>query len=114
LGYGALIDRWERTGGWTQQWTTLRNLADLLDRLGDHTTGARLRDAADAAPEAAAVTLRPTSGSSPTKQDTTMDHQRVLADARAAITRALLRVRSATFAVPPEHEAPGPLKAPAG
>ena len=38
-GYGELIDYWERTGGWTQQWTTLRNLADLLDRLDDHDTG---------------------------------------------------------------------------
>jgi predicted ATPase len=28
-----IIDRWRRTGNWMQQWTTLRNLADLFVRL---------------------------------------------------------------------------------
>ena len=55
LGYRELLDLWERTGAWTQQWTTLRNTADLLDRLGDPETGALLRQAAADAPEAAAV-----------------------------------------------------------
>ena len=54
-GYWELIDYWERTGGWTQQWTTLRNVADLLDRLDDHDTASLLRAAADEAPEAASV-----------------------------------------------------------
>src|SRR5262245_52363346 len=54
-GYGELIDYWERTGGWTQQWTTLRNLADLLDQLGDRDCAALLRRAADEAPEAASI-----------------------------------------------------------
>jgi predicted ATPase/DNA-binding SARP family transcriptional activator len=56
-GYAELIDYWERTGAWTQQWTTLRNVADLLDRLGDHDAGSLLRAAADDAPEAASTTL---------------------------------------------------------
>ncbi len=55
LGYRELLDLWDRTGAWTQQWTTLRNTADLLDRLGDPETGALLRQAAADAPEAAAV-----------------------------------------------------------
>ena len=55
VGYRDLIDYWERTGGWTQQWTTLRNLASLLDDLGDHETARFLWSAADHAPEAAAL-----------------------------------------------------------
>ena len=60
-GYGELIDYWERTGGWTQQWTTLRNLADLLDQLEDHDCAAMLRRAADEAPEAASTAAVSTS-----------------------------------------------------
>jgi predicted ATPase/DNA-binding SARP family transcriptional activator len=51
-GYRELIGYWERTGGWVQQWTTLRNLARLLGVLGDRATALRLVAAADAAPEA--------------------------------------------------------------
>ena len=54
-GYRDLIDYWERTGSWIQQWTTLRNLARLLHTLGDHETALLLEDAADHAPDAAAV-----------------------------------------------------------
>ena len=50
-GYAELIDHWERTGAWTQQWTTLRNAADLFDRLGDRQLGSILRHAADHAPQ---------------------------------------------------------------
>jgi hypothetical protein len=28
-----VIDQWQRTGNWTQQWTTLRNVIDLFVRL---------------------------------------------------------------------------------
>ena len=56
-GYGELIDYWERTGAWTQQWTTLRNLADLLDQLDDHDCASLLRRAADEAPEAASTAV---------------------------------------------------------
>lgn len=54
-GYRELLDLWERTGAWTQQWTTLRNLASLLEQLGDGPTADLLRAAADRAPEAASV-----------------------------------------------------------
>src|SRR4029453_12814883 len=47
-----LIDHWQRIGAWTQQWTTLRNAADLFDQLGDHELASFLRPAADRAPEA--------------------------------------------------------------
>jgi tetratricopeptide (TPR) repeat protein len=50
-GYRNLIDHWQRIGAWTQQWTTLRNAADLFDQLGDHELASFLRDAADRAPE---------------------------------------------------------------
>jgi tetratricopeptide (TPR) repeat protein len=55
LGYSDLVDHWERTGGWPQQWTTLRNAADLFDQLGDHQLASTLRHAADRAPEAASI-----------------------------------------------------------
>ena len=45
-----------RIGAWTQQWTTLRNAADLFDQLGDHDLASFLRTAADEAPEAASLT----------------------------------------------------------
>ena len=51
-GYRDLIDHWRRTGAWTQQWTTLRNAADLFDQLGDHELASFLRDTADRASEA--------------------------------------------------------------
>lgn len=33
-GFAELIEQWRRSGNWTQQWTTLRNLAELLVRVG--------------------------------------------------------------------------------
>lgn len=54
-GYRDVIDYFARTGNWTHQWTTLRNLADLLRRLGDDDAAALLDDAADDAPDAPAV-----------------------------------------------------------
>jgi predicted ATPase/DNA-binding SARP family transcriptional activator len=51
-GYADLLDYWERTGGWVQQWTTLRNLARLLEQLGDEATAEWLDAAADSAPDA--------------------------------------------------------------
>jgi predicted ATPase/DNA-binding SARP family transcriptional activator len=53
-GYRDLIDYWSRTGNWNHQWTTLRNLADLLRQLGDHEPATLLDDAADHAPDASA------------------------------------------------------------
>ncbi|MEX0875414.1 MAG: BTAD domain-containing putative transcriptional regulator [Actinomycetota bacterium] len=58
-GYEELIDYWERTGGWIQQWTTLRNLARLLHTLADHEPATFLEIAADCAPDAPAVAETP-------------------------------------------------------
>jgi predicted ATPase/DNA-binding SARP family transcriptional activator len=44
--FGEVIDRWRRTGNWMQQWTTLRNLAELLVRLGEDRPAAILYGAA--------------------------------------------------------------------
>lgn len=54
-GYRDLIDYWERTGGWLQQWTTLRNLANLLRSLGWPEPALFLTCAADHAPDAPAA-----------------------------------------------------------
>ena len=51
-GYLELIDYWERTGSWVQQWTTLRNVADLLQHHGEAEAAAFLRAAAASAPDA--------------------------------------------------------------
>ncbi|HYN92686.1 MAG TPA: hypothetical protein VES42_02420, partial [Pilimelia sp.] len=53
-GYGEVVDYFARTGNWTHQWVTLRNLADLLRRLGDHEPARILDAAADGAPDAPA------------------------------------------------------------
>ena len=55
VGYGELIDDWERGGNWTQLWTTLRNLAGLLRSLDDCETALFLETAADVAPESSEV-----------------------------------------------------------
>jgi predicted ATPase/DNA-binding winged helix-turn-helix (wHTH) protein len=52
--YRELIDRWLRTGTWTQQWTTLRNVAELLAGVDDGTV-VRILAAAHADPVAAAL-----------------------------------------------------------
>ena len=54
-GYREVIDYFARTGNWTHLWATLRNLADLLRRLGDDEPAALLDAAADRAPDAPAV-----------------------------------------------------------
>ena len=55
-GYRALIEYWARTGGWVQQWTTLRNLAELLRTVDDQETAVYLEAAADNAPDAPPIT----------------------------------------------------------
>ena len=54
-GYREFIDYWDRAGNWTQQWVTLRNLAQLLRRLGDDEPAALLDATADQAPDAPAA-----------------------------------------------------------
>ena len=84
-GYREVVDYFARTGNWTHQWTTLRNLADLLRRLGDDQPAARLDAAADAAPDAPAGEARaPRTASVPTRAE-------VLDLARQAIDRNLRR-----------------------
>ena len=41
-GFERLIRHWDRVGDETHQWTTLRNLVELLTRLGAHAPAARL------------------------------------------------------------------------
>ena len=53
-GYRDVIDYWDRSGNWTQQWVTLRNLAELLRRLGDDEPAALL-EAAAKSPDAPAA-----------------------------------------------------------
>ncbi len=50
-----MVRYWERTSSWTQQWTTLRNVAELLTRSGRYGDAALLLAAADADPDASAV-----------------------------------------------------------
>jgi hypothetical protein len=87
VGYQELMTYFERTGAWTQQWTTLRNLADLFDRLGEHDASAALRAAADAAPEASTVVNDGRVGAGEVTPGVTREE--VLALAREVITRQL-------------------------
>ncbi len=48
-GFERLIRHWERLGDDTHQWTTLRNLVELLTRLGAHVPAARLLGAVSTA-----------------------------------------------------------------
>jgi predicted ATPase/DNA-binding SARP family transcriptional activator len=56
-GYRTLLTGWRRSGHWTQMWTTLRNLAVLLAGRGQVEAAALVVAAAEAAPEAATVTV---------------------------------------------------------
>jgi tetratricopeptide (TPR) repeat protein len=83
-GYREVIDYFARTGNWTHQWTTLRNLANLLRTLGDHETATLLDAAADRAPDAPAVERRPVDATVPVPS-----RGAVLEAARNAIDRYL-------------------------
>ena len=48
-GFERLLRHWDRVGDETHQWTTLRNLVELLTRLGDHRSAARLLGAVSTA-----------------------------------------------------------------
>jgi tetratricopeptide (TPR) repeat protein len=54
-GYRDVIGYFSRSGNWTHLWATLRNLADLLRRLGDDEPAALIDAAADQAPDAPAI-----------------------------------------------------------
>jgi predicted ATPase len=100
-GYRDLIDHWQRIGAWTQQWTTLRNAADLFDQLGEHDLATFLRDTADCAPEASvagATTGRPLTGDAdsgpPMARGDAPTREEVLDIAREAIARWLAAIPS--------------------
>jgi predicted ATPase/DNA-binding SARP family transcriptional activator len=89
-GYREVIDHWAASGNWTHQWTTLRNLADLLRDLGDPEPAILIDAAADQAPDAPAVARSPdTSARRP--PGPAPSRAQVLDVARHAITRHLER-----------------------
>jgi hypothetical protein len=89
-GYRQVVDYFARTGNWTHQWTTLRNLADLLRRLGDEHTAAQLDAAADGAPDASSRGGPDRGGRQPSGSPT-LSRDAVLRLAREAIERNLTR-----------------------
>jgi predicted ATPase/DNA-binding SARP family transcriptional activator len=89
-GYREVVDYFARTGNWTHQWTTLRNLADLLRRLGDEHTAAQLDAAADGAPDAPARDSPHGDGRHPSGAPV-LTRDAVLQVARQAIERYLTR-----------------------
>jgi hypothetical protein len=103
-GFGHLLDYWERTGGWVQQWTTLRNLAGVLRAVGDTEAAALIDDAADRAADAPAVstTTGPAPGVGRPCGPGGMDRSQVLDLARRAIDQHVTRLRTAPTGDPAE------------
>ncbi|RZB13278.1 transcriptional regulator, partial [Streptomyces sp. F001] len=89
-GYRDVIGYFARTGNWTHLWTTLRNLADLLRRLGDDEAAALIAAAADRAPDAPAATGSQHTGK---RRGPVPGRTAVLEVARQAIERNLTRGR---------------------
>jgi predicted ATPase/DNA-binding SARP family transcriptional activator len=86
-GYEDLIDYWHHTGSWIQQWTTLRNLARLLDSLGDTDTACFLNAVADQASNA------PRTGQGPGWHDVHRDNAaRIRAQAAATDRVSVLEI----------------------
>jgi predicted ATPase/DNA-binding SARP family transcriptional activator len=85
-GYRDVVDYFARTGNWPHLWPALRNLADLLRRIGDPDPAAVLDAAADHAPDAPAVDR-----SDRRTEPPTVGRAEVLRIARAAIERHLSR-----------------------
>ncbi|MGS0685539.1 BTAD domain-containing putative transcriptional regulator [Nakamurella sp. GG22] len=88
-GFRDVIDYFARTGNWTHLWVTLRNLAELLRRLGDHETAALLDAAADRAPDAPADTRAPAHAPRFDDVEPVSNRDELLDAARQAIDRAL-------------------------
>jgi len=86
LGYRDLIEYWERSGNWTQQWVTLRNLAQLLRQLGDPEPAALLEAAAQESPAAPAASAAAPAEPRPSR---VLDRTEALETARRAIQRNL-------------------------
>jgi predicted ATPase/DNA-binding SARP family transcriptional activator len=87
-GYRELVTYWEETGAWTQQWTTLRNLADLLAAIGDGESAQLLSAAAARAPEASTLRVS-VDAADAAAEGSEISRERVLEVARDAIGRAL-------------------------
>lgn len=68
-GYREVIDYWDRAGNRTQQWVTLRNLADLLHQLGQEDLAVFLE--ADVAPSQAVQEARKAIASATARRRTT-------------------------------------------
>jgi predicted ATPase/DNA-binding SARP family transcriptional activator len=90
-GYLETIDYFARTGNWTHLWATLRDLADLLRRLGDAEPATVLEAAADQAPDAPAVarTVALTAPRQAASAPSDLTRAEVLDVARGAIERHL-------------------------
>jgi hypothetical protein len=89
-GFREVIDYWVSTGNWTHLWVTLRNLADLLRRLGDIEPAALIDAAADQAPDAPATGPSP-DATPPRPAAPAPGRAQVLDVARRAIERHLDR-----------------------
>jgi tetratricopeptide (TPR) repeat protein len=92
--YRDVIDYFACTGNWTHLWATLRNLADLLRRLGDDEPARLLGTAADHAPDAPADNRSRTAQSSNPGTDLTgpiPGRAKILETVRRAIDRNLDR-----------------------
>ena len=87
-GYRDVVDYFARTGNWPHLWPALRNLADLLRRIGDPDVATVLDAAADRAPDAPAVNGRPGAAVATTAA---LGRAEVLAVARHAVERHLSR-----------------------
>jgi hypothetical protein len=86
-GYRDVVAYFARTGNWPHLWPTLRNLAELLRRIGDPDPAALLDAAADQAPDAP-----PVNGQVRRPPATAVaERAEVLATARRAIERHLSR-----------------------
>lgn len=110
-GYLEVVDHFAATGNWTHLWPALRDLADLLERLGDPTAARLLHAAADAAPDAPADERRPRG---PVVAAGPTDRAAVLTVAREAVGHALDRLPDlASPAAPAGAGGAGPLAPPA-
>jgi predicted ATPase/DNA-binding SARP family transcriptional activator len=88
VGFREVIDYFARTGNWTHQWVALRNLADLLRRIGDDEPADVLDAAAGRAPDAPPDDRGPGTGE-PAPDTPVPDRAAVLDLARRAIERNL-------------------------
>lgn len=90
--YQSLLDYWERTGRWGQQWTTLRNLARLLHAVGETADAAFIEAAAAQAPGAPVVSDAVWTDASPEGDLSRAHASRVWAEAASCSPTELLEL----------------------